>query len=84
MKHYRLKQEFAITDGEGIVIKDCSMQVYLNEDGIEKKHVLDMFNTIACGYVRFLGEETGAYDNMGDWDMPEEMSGETERKGWFA
>jgi hypothetical protein len=71
MKRYTLRQEYKCCMENGTPIKDCAIQINVSEEGIDKRQVLDLFSTIACGYVRFLGEETGAYEKMGDWKKPD-------------
>ena len=69
MKNYMLKQEFSV---HGETKQDCKsavVQLYITEEGIEKQQVVGLFNNIACGFVRFLGEEAGVYDKVFD-DVP--------------
>jgi len=67
MKKYTLKQEYGIEDESGQDNKKFECQVTVKENGICKENVLNLFNTMACGFVRLFGAESGAYGNMGHW-----------------
>lgn len=68
MKRYSLKHEFAVTEEDGKPIKQCNIQIYLCEHGIEKKQVMDLLTGVTESYNRFMEEEAGE-NNL--------------RKGWF-
>ena len=68
MKRYSLKHEYAVTEENGTPIKQCNIQIYLCEHGIEKKQVMDLLTGVTESYSRFLEEEAGE-NNL--------------RKGWF-
>lgn len=70
MKRYSLKHEFSISDENCAKIKDCNVQIYVMENGVEKKQIIDLFHTITQGYQAFLEEESGEQNN-------------NIKKGWF-
>lgn len=78
MKRYSLKHEFNITEEDGKPVKNCSVQIYLCEHGIEKTRIMDLLTGITDSYNRFLGEEAEEQSNgaLGN-------SGNNIRKGWF-
>ena len=73
MKKHILRQKYEVEDNNGNLEKQFDYQICLQEKGIKKENILNMFNTIACGFIRLLGEEAGNYDNMGHWPEPEEL-----------
>ena len=68
MKRYSLKHEFAVTEENGTPLRDCSVQIYICERGIEKKQIMDLLTGVTESYSRFLEEESGE---------------NSLRKGWF-
>lgn len=70
MKRYNLKHEFSISDENCAKIKDCNVQIYICEHGIDKKQILDLLTGVTENYNRFLGEEAGEQNN-------------NIKKGWF-
>ena len=96
MKKYKLRQEFGIMEENGTPIKECSIQIYVNEYGLGQGQVMNLFNTIAAGYISLLSEECRIYDKEPDWklfagtslekelkDMDVEKSRNDIKKGWF-
>lgn len=79
MKKYTLKQEYGIEDENGQDNKKFDCTVTVKEQGICKENILNMFNTIACGVARLLGEESGAYDNTGYWPDFDELEIEIDK-----
>ena len=69
MKRYNLKHEFSISDENCAKIKDCNVQIYVMENGVEKKQIIDLLHTITQGYQTFLEEEAGEQNSL--------------KKGWF-
>lgn len=69
MKRYSLKHEFAVTEEDGKSVKQCNIQIYLCEHGIEKKQVMDLLTGVTESYNKFLGEEAGEQNSL--------------KKGWF-
>lgn len=69
MKRYSLKHEFAVTEENGTPLRDCSVQIYICERGIDKKQIMDLLTGLTESYSRFLGEESGEQNSI--------------RKGWF-
>lgn len=67
MRKYSLRQEFGIAEESGKRLKGVDIQLYVAEEGMKREQLLGLFNTFACGFVRLLGEETGAYESMGEW-----------------
>ena len=61
MKKYLLKQKFNINGVTAEESKCVDIQLFVAEEGLSKQQIMNLFNTIACGFASFLGEETDAY-----------------------
>ena len=71
MKRYSVESRYAVTEENGTPIKQCNVQLYLCEQGIDKHNVMDLLNGVMECYNRFLVGEAGEQDNR------------SIRKGWF-
>lgn len=83
MEKYNLAQKFSITDENGFVKKECEVKIYINQEGINRKQIMDMLHTIACQYEGLL-EEDDSWEGFGiDLDA---TKGQTRniKKGWFS
>lgn len=76
MKKYKMRQEIGITTEEGVPIKEFSVQMYLNAEGIKEKDILDMFVMYADNFTGLIQEES-------DQSVEEYSEGERKKSRWF-
>ena len=56
MKRFRIRQEVSVTEGDGAPIKDISVDMWINTEGIGEDSVKDMFKVFANGFTGLLEE----------------------------
>ncbi len=54
MKRFRLRQEISVTAEDGAPIKEISVDMWVNTEGIKEDSVKDMFKVFANGFTRLL------------------------------
>ena len=67
MRKFKLKQEFAVCKEDCTPEKECSIHLFVTEEGLSKGQIMNMFNTIACGYVGLIADECRIYDKEPDF-----------------
>lgn len=76
MKKYKMRQEIGVTTEEGMTIKEFSVQMYLNAEGIKEKDILDMFVMYADNFTGLIQEES-------DQSEEEDSGSECKKGRWF-
>lgn len=56
MKRFRIRQEVSVTEGDGAPIKEISVDMWINTEGIGEDSVKDMFKVFANGFTGLLEE----------------------------
>lgn len=56
MKRFRLRQEISVTEEDGAPIKEISVDMWVNTEGIKEDSVKDMFKVFANGFTGLLEE----------------------------
>ena len=57
-----MKQKFDVEGDTREENKHVCVSLYIAEEGISKQQTMNLYHTLASGFVRFLGEEMGVYD----------------------
>lgn len=78
MQKYHWKQEFKIMDEKGSTIKECNIQIYLNETGIKQELLSKMFCAVEAHFLKLFQEEDIPYGNSkitwsGQQDVPKTL-----------
>ena len=56
MKRFRLRQEISVTEEDGAPIKEISVDMWVNTEGIKEDSVKDMFKVFANGFTGLFEE----------------------------
>jgi len=56
MKRFRIRQEVSVTEGDGTPIKEISVDMWINTEGIGEDSVKDMFKAVSNGFTNLLEE----------------------------
>lgn len=56
MKRFRIRQEVSVTEGDGAPIKEISVDMWINTEGIGEDSVKDMFKAVSNGFTNLLEE----------------------------
>ena len=64
MKKYLYKQKFGVEGDSKEESKRLNVSLYVAEEGMSKQQTMNLYYTLASGFVRFLAEEMGVYDDF--------------------
>jgi hypothetical protein len=82
MLRYKFREEFGITEEDGTPIKDFTVQMYMNEEGIAAKYIKDMIEKFAAGFYELLAGDAFAVEKDVVFDSLDSCTDDGE-KGWM-
>lgn len=80
MLKYKFRQEFGISQEDCTPIKEFSVQMYMNVEGIADSRVMSMLDGFSCGFTSLMENENRSIDREFE-QLNEKFMEEGERYG---